>query len=356
MARVFSSGFELQSVVLASFAFGEFDAAYSSPPGTISTSIKRSGDASFRISGSISGTSLGIIQDTHNGTSNKKMWLRAYVLFEAFPSAEVSVIGIGDNNISSIIIASITSSGQMQFNWVDSGGTVHQAGSPSSALNLHQWYRLEISGDVTTSTAWSGEMRIDGSTIATFSGANGGSSACASIHFFAATPAAGGSASGIDQYYDDIACNDASGSVQNSWPGDGKIVHLHPDAAGDNNAWRTGPTDAAGTTNNFTFVDEINPDNATGYVKRSTSATPIDDYNCELSSSQDIGASDIITLVQVGCRIGANSNTSTNRAVNLRIKGQSGGTVQTSPSALNWAINGWGNHQVFSTTGPVLGR
>lgn len=344
MARVLSSGFELQSVGSST---KEWDRPYSTSNlfGSISTSIKRSGAASLRINGNIAlGSGVGVAQDTHTlANNNRKTWFRTYVLFESFPTGNAAgVMGIADNTNFANVVVMINASGQAQYYW--NNGTDFTAVTPlSSALNLHQWYRFEIFLDTTTSSSWSGEFRIDGATVSTFSGANGGNFVNAGCQLFSEPFA--GTATGVDQYYDDAAANDANGSFQNSWPGEGKIVHLYPNAAGDNNAWRTGPTDAAGTTNNFTFVDEVNPDDGTTYIKRSTAGTPIDDYNVDTSAAAGLGASDTISVVQVGARVGANSNTSTQRDAKLRIKGQSGGTVVNGTTVF-WNSTIWVTHLV----------
>lgn len=361
MARIFSSGFELGVIAQSSDTFGEFDAAQTNggpssfDPGAISTTIKRSGTSSLRVNGSLSaGTNgRGVIQDTHNGTTNRKMWFRAYVRFESFPSVITSVSAIGDNNLATNVVSTVNASGQIQLYSFNNGTSGYDAiGALSFALNLSQWYRIEISVDTTTPTSWSGELRIDGTTISTMSGQNGGDSPCASIHVFAAS-LTGAAVSSIDQYYDDLAANDASGADNTSWPGAGSIFHMYPDSAGDSNQWATEA--GAASSNNFQKVDEVSPDNATTYVKRTATGTLTDDYNLQTSASAGIGAADTVRLVQVGCRIGATSSTTTNRGAILRIKGQASGTVQSS-GTLNWAIaNAWANHQIFSSSGPVCG-
>jgi len=341
MARVFSSGFELQSVGISE---KEWDRPFSPNNnfGNISTSIKRSGVASLRLNGDVAtpADGFGVAQDTNPPTANHKLWMRAYVLFEAFPSATSSVIGIADDGNFTSSAVMVTPSGTLQYYWLDIN-SVPTAVSPASAsLNLHQWYRLEIFLDTTTPTSWSGEFRLDGTTISSFSGANGGNLPTTIIQLSAGPFS--GSVTGIDQYYDDIAANDASGSVHNSWPGDGKIVHLYPNAAGDNNAWLK-QGGGAGDANNYQSVSEITPDDATTYLKRTVSGTPTDDYNCQTSASVGLGASDTIRLVQVGVRFGANSNTATSRDAKLRIKGQSGGTVQVG-STVFWNSTIWLTH------------
>ena len=72
--------------------------------------------------------------------------------------------------------------------------------------------------------------------------------------------------SGRTQYYDDIAINDTTGSVDNSWCGDGRIIAIKPNANGD----VTGLLNSAGNqTNNYTYVDDIPSDGDTTFVSGS---------------------------------------------------------------------------------------
>lgn len=71
-------------------------------------------------------------------------------------------------------------------------------------------------------------------------------------------------ANGSRIYYDDLALNDVSGSVDNSWCGDGKIVAMMPNANGDSSQLINSNT---GTTNNYTYVDERPSNSDTDYVQ-----------------------------------------------------------------------------------------
>ena len=76
-------------------------------------------------------------------------------------------------------------------------------------------------------------------------------------------------------YFDDLAINTNSGAYQNSWPGDGKIVHIRPNEAGDNAQWNRGGTDSGA---NWSQVSEVTPDDINSFVT-SNSSNQID-YRC----------------------------------------------------------------------------
>lgn len=67
-------------------------------------------------------------------------------------------------------------------------------------------------------------------------------------------------------YYDDIALNDTTGAVNNSWCGDGRIIGLMPTANGD-----ITQLIANGAGDNYAYVDERPPDGNTTYVSGSAS-------------------------------------------------------------------------------------
>lgn len=138
---------------------------------------------------------------------------------------------------------------------------------------------------------------------------------------------------------EDIALNDGSGSVQNSYPGEGFIVHLRPNAAGDNNAWEKSGG-GAGDASNYQSCDEVSPDDATTYLRR-TSVQPIDDYNLTSTASAGIPSGVSITLVSATGEVGAISNTAVaGRQLKYRIKSQASGTVVASADSYA-SVNGW---------------
>lgn len=57
--------------------------------------------------------------------------------------------------------------------------------------------------------------------------------------------------SGSDNDYDDIAMNDTTGTEDNSWCGDGRVIPLRPNGAGDSTQ-----LSVYGATNNYEAVDE----------------------------------------------------------------------------------------------------
>lgn len=328
MARLWHSGFELNSVT----AGVEWRDVVGSP--TISTTTVRTGTYAGRISSLSSGTQkLFSAWPGSGGDDDGPFYTRFYLRVATRPSATNMIFSL-ENQISGDAILNIrlTSAGALELYNVAT-----QVGSDSSVLALDTWYRIEVLLDASGGAgADTYTARIDGVNFAssTTQTAPGG----VAYWRFGGNILFEAQSTG-DWFFDDIAINNNSGSNQNSWPGEGKIVHILPNAAGDSNQWLHDDGTAA-DTNNYTECDEVTPDDATTYVKRTTTGTLTDDYNCQSSSDLGIASSDTITLVSVGVRAGATSATSTNRGGVLRLKSAASGTV-TSSGTLDWSVNGW---------------
>lgn len=137
-------------------------------------------------------------------------------------------------------------------------------------------------------------------------------------------------------YVDDIAMNDTSGSSDNSWCGDGKVIALTPNGDGDSSQWLGSD---GNSTNNYQLVDELPPSN-TDYVTTSGSGY-IDNYaltSYTLSGTESVGR---VWTVSVSrdvaaagtLNLGLKTN-STNYTVG-KLLGTSFGRVETSGYALN---------------------
>lgn len=339
MARLWSSGFELQSAV----ALMEYDNASSSAP-TISTSIKRSGLASMRFNPS---SNVKYVTKQYNATigAGNRFFVRFYMYVATLPAADTMIWA----NCSALVSPGRTprlflkATGKLGI--AEGSGSTHTyKGTESGVLSLNTWYRIEV--DYNGASADATTVYLDGVDVTgSIQGGDGTFNTAGCCRFGAFTDVEAGSTS-CDLYIDDIAINDTAGSDQNGLPGAGSIVHLLPNAAGDLNTWQTS-AGGAGSSTNFQAVDEATPpDDATTYLKRIATTIKNDDYNVDSSASAGIGSGDAVTLVEVGIRGGAISATaSTDRDVLLRIKGQASGTVVKSANSTNRLnINGWTTH------------
>jgi hypothetical protein len=363
--RLVSSGFELQSAT-AGIEFGG-----SSGTGiAVSTTTKRSGSASMEVTRSGTAGTSDFYYQFGAATGVHQAYVRTYLYIATAPSVETGVVELTNNAALTYCGIDLKANRTLQVYYDITGFTKHAVGSASAALNLNQWYRVELYCD-NTGGAGALSGRLDGVVLASQTGitdfGNAGSGDL-SRAYVGIDAGEWGNCCGADYratgdlYFDDIAINDTTGNSQNSWPGEGKIVHLHPNGDGDNHGWlKLGG--GAGDANNYNQVSETTPDDATTYLKRTAAgANIIDDYNMENSSVPSIGSSNLISLVQVGGRIGATNATSTDRGGIYRIKSQASGTT-TSSATIDWSINGWGlnvdgtepNYQLTSYAEPQAG-
>jgi len=344
MARLYTSGFELNSTSsgVETSNFGGF---------TLATAIKRTGGYAMRIQNP-AGTS-GLEHRFASGNLDGPFFARVYLYVATRPNLSITVSQLGDNTGTRKAGITVEADGTLKL-----FGQSAQVGSASAVLNTGQWYRLELKYHNRAANTSIIEGYLDGVLFASTStwtteGA---------VQFWRVGTVGG--AVTCDFYYDDLAINDGSGSAQTALPGAGSVVHMLPDAAGDGNTWlKSGG--GAGTSTNYQDVDEVTPDDATTYLKRTSTTIKVDDYNCVGATAAGIGASDAVTLVQVGVRGGAtNATVATTRDILLRLKSQASGTVlKSGASAVRLNTTGWTTHttvapqnyQLTSYTDPQAG-
>lgn len=272
----------------------------------ISSTVKRSGSYALKISGSTNNRSAFI------GGDFSVRWFRAYLWIDTLPDANDVIMGILNATTLRCGIR-LNTDGTLQL--MDEDGDI---GSPSAALSTATWYRLELHLDVSGAGGTHViTARVNGSDFATANNRNVGlsSNRCA----VGKRIPTGTDTTGI-YYFDDLAVNSNTGSFQNSWPGEGSVLYLFPNAAGDNTQW----TPSAGS--NFQCVDDVTPNDATDFVSSNT-LDQIDDYNLGAS-----GISGVVNVVHVHTRQADNANTALR--FRTRIKASAAGTVEES-AALN---------------------
>ena len=300
MARIFQTGFELNSTT-SNVELESFDGTSS-----VQTSVVRSGTYAARTNPT-SGTGSFQLTFDFGGTQGGK-FCRFYLRIASAPSADTTIMEYANSIKKAVLTAGLklTTTRTLQlWNLEDSA----QVGSDSSALDLDTWYRIEIKLDDTTLSSSAVDALIVGSSFA--SGTINLATVSQAIRIGTVT-----SSITTDLFFDDIAFNDDVGSFQNSFPGDGKIIHLKPNATGDNSDW----------TNTFANVDEVTPDDASTIVESNT-ATEIDDYNLDATPAT-IGSGDTINVVALAVRqqrAGASP-----ALFRMRIKASGGGTVEES--------------------------
>lgn len=315
MARIYSIGFELNSATT-----GVEGDTYSST--TVSTTNVRSG--SYALRANAAGTApFWRTQLKSADDSTNTCYFRFYLFIASSTNALVQIARIVDSGNVQQCTIRLNTDNTLQL----TNNTVTQVGSSSSALSTNTWYRVEVSFNPSSGAI---AAKLDGTQFASGSSAAGSWSRVL-LGTINGTPTA-------DLYFDDVAVNDSTGSFQNSYPGDGKIIVLKPNAAGDANSFATQTGGTAGASNNFTRVNEVTPDDATSFNGSST-LNQEDLFNVEASG---IGASDTVNVVSVGARF-RNSTADATAAFKAEIEKTSGGTITQSsavvPNSTTWRTN-----------------
>lgn len=320
MARLWTSGFELQSATA--------NVEVPSVGGTLafSTSTFRTGAAALDINVT-AGTGFMRVA-THTSNQSTVTYVRVYLQVTAtLPAAgtPATVVGFQNAAFSSCGSISLVSTGKLRL--LSANGT--QIGSDSTTvLSAGQWYRIELKLDASSSPG-SLDAQIDGVSFA--SGANNAQSPWfGSIIGITSTATA-------RYYLDDWAHNDNSGSSQTSWPGAGNVIYLRPNGSGDANAWLD-TAGSAGTTNNYTLVDETTPNTTTDMIQAGALNTE-DLYNL---SASGINSYDTVNVVHVGAHFRTQTSTSV-AGFKFEIEKTSGGTKSQSaalvPASTTWKSN-----------------
>lgn len=322
MSRLWSSGFELNSVT----ASVEWTGTYDSAP-TISTTTLRSGTYAMRVSSLSSGTGMGLYYNFASAASNGPYYFRTYIRVAARPSADNTVIHIDDQNDTFIVTVKLASDGSLKL--FDEDG---QIGSASSVLTNDTWYRVEIEIDrIGAGGTHVVRARLDG---AEFAGASNRNLSVGLMRFALVGNGAFETQTTGDWFFDDIAINDTvdpGNGQQMSWPGEEKFISLRPNAPGDANEWDV-------TT--YENIDEVTPDDATTVINDNVSGR-VHEVNVD-NTPAGLASGDIINVVHVGVRFRKNGATDTPTFL-LSIKKSSGDTIENSATIsatlTTWATN-----------------
>lgn len=263
MSRVLQSGFELQDV---SKEFPQI-VTDGSATFTIVTSAARSGNASLRINTAATNNRCYGIKSLPAATG--ELYIRMAIKLASFTTSSNNCVLFGLNDgatrhitvginssqqiyiarlgtvltqTPSIVPTNIWTLVEFHFTIADSGGVIQVRFNANTVLDL----------DTTGDTRNSGAATVDSITIGedeTFSGT--------SHHSY-------------DIYLDDLAINTTAGSVNNSWCGNGGIILLVPNGAGDTTQLSRGGTDSG---NNYGQVDDVPNNGTTDYVYASSAGS-----------------------------------------------------------------------------------
>lgn len=327
MARLWSSGAELQSATVGH----EWVTSVSGTP-AIETAEAISGAAALRINNSAAAENVQHIVYTALGDH----YWRWYIKLKAAPTNDHLVFLTWMNSANLKVSFRIRTSRALNlFNSEDSA----QIGADSPAIALNGIYRLEVRIASTTLAATVVEARLYDTDDATLIWNPSGTIDITAIPNRLRI-GTGGSEATFDMIYDNGAVNDASGSIQNSWCGQGELIQLNPNAAGDNTQW----TPLAG--NNWDNTEETPPDDATTY-NQSNTLNQIDDFNL-VATPAAMASDDVISAVMIAPRFAISNTTGADPDFVVRIKASGGGTVEESANISGGGSTAWASYRTAS--------
>lgn len=227
MTRIFTDGAETGDLLF-----------FSSAGTTVSTTAPRSGSRCYALGGTVN------IKNTPDLTefyfrSGIKFGLATQDIFAFRNSANANLAKIATVNTG--------------FVRLYIGSTL--VGTGTHFVGDNGWHLVETYLKIDGSNGVF-ECRVDGVTDISFTGNTVATTPSIVTNIlFQATSSAGS--------IDDLALNSASGTSDNGWCGDGKIVMLTPNANGDSSQMAGSD---GNSTDNYLLVDEIPPNSDTDYV------------------------------------------------------------------------------------------
>lgn len=319
MARIF----------MCDFGFGSHNERYSGAStgsSTYDSSIVRPGSTySWRINLTNQyGYSHFYMSNSYDGA-----W-RFWLYIASYPSSDGQIFETSANGSPINGTITLTTTGTLLLK--NSAGT--QIGNPSPVIPLATWVSIDFWKHSTGGVL---KARLNGKIFAESSGNTVQSAQDAKLGI--------PSNNTCDLYFAGVAFNSTTGANQNSWVPDEYYCYVYPNGAGDNNSFATQVGGTAGSANNYTRVDETNPNDATDYNESNT-----------LNETDDFTISSLHSLVDTNAKINAvgvsirdaGVGASANASVVARFKTQASGTV-TEGSAITPSNTTWATHQTVAS-------
>lgn len=213
-----------------------------------------------------------------------------------------------------------------------------------ATVTTNQWVRVELHVKRATNVSSADgivQARIDGTLILDKSNCQTGKtvSDAAVAPDMDCGPHSG--SLGVDIYFDDMACNDISGSINNSWVGAGGVVNLSPSSDTATINWV-----AQNGGSHFSEIDDLpGTIDTTTYIKNTAKTNPEDRWNFADTPSA-ISSGDTINGIMFGVQGGGTGTTS--RSAKFQVRDASNNV--SDGFTVDWGING------FETVWPILVR
>jgi hypothetical protein len=261
---------------------------------TIETTIVRSSGAAYRYA---PGADKNNRHDSYAIVGAN--YYRGYFHLVTAPASTRAIFGV--NNSASLKLAVRMTSARLLQLFNEEDGT--QIGSNSAAVNLDEFYRLELKIDDTTLSATTVEARLYAASAedTLLWNPSGTADLTAAPNRFIVSNR---DDANLDIIWTDLCLINGDGTAPNTWAGEGSIVYLRPDGDGTLVDWARGGTDSGA---DWSQVEETTPNDATDYIESNT-AGQIDDFTLGATPAAVL-SDDVINWVAPGVRFAISSAT-----------------------------------------------
>lgn len=321
MARLTSIGFELDTltngVEITTNNFGSGTA-----PTIVTSPVLAGGFAMKHTASATNSSCMYQFSSGGIGVAFIRVWF--YVpSVSGYPTANCTILDLGTAAAAYGGIF-MNSSGQLGINY-NVGTTSTYDTVLSSAVSQDTWHYLDLKIDTSTANSQVVTGMVDGTLINTKTGTR---TLAANSLTLGVWGTGLRESSTFTIYSADIAINNNTGSFQNSYVGNSRLIRLSPNAAGDSNSWKN-TTQGAGSTTNYTLVDEVTPDGGTTNIRTHT-LNATDMYNV---TDSGLGSGDTVNVVSVGA-VFNDAAADAVTAFKLQIEKTSGGTIAQSATII----------------------
>lgn len=312
MARLFTTGAELGHIQAEGLTATGANA-------TFATDRARTGSRSLKVLPTSASTWFG---RTLTWVNARDYWVRAYFQTDTIGPAGNPALILG-TVAGSWAELRLEPNGAGAIRFATAGG--HSNLSAAGVISADTWHRIEVRFHYDTTAGVQAsegyEVLVDGVSVLSGNIDMGGSLPTAV--FFGQDSGTAAVAGTGPFWYDDIAINDDQGADQNSWPGAGEVRYLRPVAALANGEGANWVKPGGSSTDRHTSLDNAPPvfetydssaASAEDYLHNVTGGTNVQQnisLEVEDYTTAGLGASDVVSLVQLVMITGSSSGTDT---------------------------------------------
>lgn len=301
------------------------------------------------------GAYLALTSLASNWVLGRRYYMRVFINVDrfgnTFDTCWAMRIRVGSSNLGIRIISNGARTAPIFYGALgDSGtGADQQVLGPQVTRSLDTWYMLEMSWVIGTGAVDQFHWRIDeepiySATVLSLSDSLPSSGVGVITAALGDWDGQTTNAWFYAVWYDDLALNDDQGASQNSWPGEGRVIHVKPASDNARVNWTGG---AGGTTNLFDAVNNTPPIGQSGagtnlsQIRNPTSgATANYDANMQTYTAAGLPAGATVQLVQGYIRHGAEATQSPVAGAVQIVSNPSSGAETAIASVIGFSTSG----------------